>query len=212
MQQLTASATAVAAPALMAMVVAGCATMSQDECLTADWRTVGYEDGTRGSEMISEHRRSCAGIGIVPDLDAYRGGFAEGLRVYCRPLRGYWLGRDGNIYRGVCPQGIEQPFVEAHRAGARVHAAEHDEFEWRVRVGVAQADVDVAWARRRGLEWQLDNDPALTPVQRKALRDELLELVTWEIPALEDALEAAVLGQLDAAARVEAALNNPYEP
>jgi len=31
--------------ALATLVMSGCASMSSDECMTADWTAIGYEDG-----------------------------------------------------------------------------------------------------------------------------------------------------------------------
>ena len=63
-------------------VVSGCSTMSADECVTADWRTIGYEDGAKGREAsaISRHRKACAKHGVTANFDAYEEGRHEGLR------------------------------------------------------------------------------------------------------------------------------------
>jgi hypothetical protein len=102
---------------------ASCASLSKDECLTADWRTIGYQDGARGAlaENIAGHRRACAKHGIAPDLEAYLYGRNEGLRTYCHPQRGYSLGAGGGVYQGVCPLDLERPFLAAYNDGHGLH-------------------------------------------------------------------------------------------
>ena len=47
----------------------------------ADWRTVGFEDGTAGRSEggIGRYRQQCSEHGVTPDLESYRAGHAEGL-------------------------------------------------------------------------------------------------------------------------------------
>jgi uncharacterized protein DUF2799 len=55
------------------MVFSGCATMKKEECLTADWYNIGFEDGTRGYKVsrITNHRKACSKYEIAPNLDFY---------------------------------------------------------------------------------------------------------------------------------------------
>lgn len=88
------------------MVASGCATLSKDECLTADWQIIGYEDGLKGSSAnkIGEHRESCAKHGISPDKTAYDLGYDEGVRRYCSLSLGLQSGQNGSSVLRVCPQ------------------------------------------------------------------------------------------------------------
>jgi hypothetical protein len=97
----------------------GCASLSKDECLTADWRTIGYQDGARGAlaDTVGSHRKACAKHGVAPNLEAYLYGRNEGLRSYCHPQRGYSLGAGGGVYQGVCPVDLERPFLAAYNDG-----------------------------------------------------------------------------------------------
>ncbi len=100
-------------------IVSGCSTMSADECVTADWRTIGYEDGAKGREAsaISRHRKACAKHGVTANFDAYEEGRREGLREFCRPANGYRIGRKGATYDGVCPHDMEDEFLAAYEDG-----------------------------------------------------------------------------------------------
>ena len=54
----------------------GCATLDKDECMLADWRLIGYQDGVAGKSatVVGKYREDCAKHAVVPDLDAYRAG------------------------------------------------------------------------------------------------------------------------------------------
>ena len=103
------------------LALGGCASASMDqaECQTADWRAVGYEDGTKGysASAFGQHRRACAEHGITAGFDAYLAGHGEGLAIFCRPQNGYRLGAGGKRYSGVCPANLEGAFLDAHGVG-----------------------------------------------------------------------------------------------
>lgn len=108
----------------LVITVTACSTMNKSECLTADWRTIGYGDGARGykAARISEHRSACAEHGIRPDLNAYNSGREEGLNKHCTPTTGYNKGLSGYQYNGVCSGHNEQNFVEALNFGLAVYS------------------------------------------------------------------------------------------
>jgi hypothetical protein len=105
------------------MFVAGCATLGKDECVNADWRTIGYQDGTRGkvADVIGDYRKDCAEHGVSPDLDAYVVGREQGLREYCREANGFRVGHSGKIYQGVCPSDLEYAFRVGYRDGRVIY-------------------------------------------------------------------------------------------
>lgn len=105
------------------MIVQGCATMDQEECLTSDWHAVGFEDGARGYtvDRISQHRKACAQHGITTDLTAYRQGRNEGLRHYCTAQNGFNVGTSGSSYAGVCPEDLADDFELAYSEGKRLY-------------------------------------------------------------------------------------------
>lgn len=105
--------------------LAGCATLSEGECRTADWFLIGRQDGAHGQERsrLYEHHEACAEYGLRPDAQAYYAGRREGLLRYCTPLNGFREGRDGNHYGGVCPPQLEPAFLVGYRDGRRLHDA-----------------------------------------------------------------------------------------
>src|SRR3569833_2005101 len=131
------------AVAVTLLGLAGCASMSKDECLAVDWRTVGYEDGVQGypGDHIAQHRKACAKYGVRADLALYQEGRNQGLREFCQPINGYNIGVRGGAYRGVCPSQLEPTFLRAYNAGHDLHVMVE-------RVSGTQAELD---SKRREL-------------------------------------------------------------
>lgn len=104
------------------LAVAGCAGMSEEACVVSDWRTVGFEDGAAGRPVssIGTYRQQCAKHGVAPDLFEYRAGHEAGVETFCRPSRGFDVGRRGGTYQGVCPIDLESDFLTAYHSGKRL--------------------------------------------------------------------------------------------
>lgn len=99
--------------------LSGCAGMDAEECLAADWRAIGYEDGAKGlgPDAFGERRRDCAEHGVTAAFEPYMTGRYEGLAYFCRPRNGFELGTRGYRYAGVCPGDLEANFLAAHAEG-----------------------------------------------------------------------------------------------
>ena len=110
---------------LVTFTISACSTMNKSECLNADWKTIGFGDGSRGykASRISQHSSACAEHGVRPDLSAYNAGRDQGLKQYCIPSTGYNKGASGYSYNGVCSGHNEGPFVEALNYGRTVYSA-----------------------------------------------------------------------------------------
>lgn len=107
------------------LALPGCfATLSKSECETSDWRTIGLEDASKGREAayIANHRKACAKHGITPDLDAYQQGRSLGLQQYCTPANGFYQGKEGNRYHGVCPAESQDAFMSAYNEGKALYS------------------------------------------------------------------------------------------
>jgi predicted small secreted protein len=126
MNALPRSILACAAGLLAAALLAGCATgMGKDQCVTADWRTIGYEDGLHGlpPDRIGAHRVACAKHQVTPNLAAYTEGRERGLREYCQPKNGFSVGLHGGGYANVCSGPTEPAFVDGYRWGRQIFDA-----------------------------------------------------------------------------------------
>lgn len=111
---------------VLGLLCSGCATMNEAECLTVDWRTVGFEDGVAGysGDRIGQHREACAKHGVTPDLAAYQSGREAGLEEYCQPANGFRLGSRGASYGGVCPAELGVAFSDAYSSGRQLYTLE----------------------------------------------------------------------------------------
>jgi len=58
---------------LCVLALAGCSSMSEKECLNADWRKVGYDDGSAGkyTSIFDDYVKDCAKAKVMPDNQAY---------------------------------------------------------------------------------------------------------------------------------------------
>ncbi|MBL8549362.1 MAG: DUF2799 domain-containing protein [Hyphomonadaceae bacterium] len=168
---------AVAAACLImfgAFALASCETMSAEECAVADWRGVGYGDGASGQNRFSARQESCAKKGFAADLDAYRAGHQEGLRVYCTPPRGFQRGLSGSDYDGFCPADLDELFSVAFADGRRVH-------EVRVPLEAARSEHNRLENRRDQIDRDIPRKEeelrvATTDDDRRRLREEIRSL------------------------------------
>lgn len=108
------------------MLLASCATLSEDQCRAGDWRSIGVADGVKGrpASYLSSHVDACSEYGIGIDRAVYEAGRAEGLRAYCRPEIAESEGRAGESYYGVCEGDMGVAFARIHRAGEQIHGLE----------------------------------------------------------------------------------------
>ena len=138
------------------LVLGGCATMNQGECVTADWRTVGYEDGVNGyaGDRIGQYRKACAKYGVTTNLDLYQQGREQGLLEFCQPSNGYRAGVHGRSYNGVCPASLEPKFLVAFNSGHQLYVLQSR---------VTNADSQIEY--KRSELYQLEHGIAANAVQ-----------------------------------------------
>lgn len=117
--------TRLAAAAGVLFALSACASgMSKRECLYADWRAIGYEDGARGldASAVGLRREACANkANVTADMDAYLEGREAGLSEFCRPANGFDHGARGGRYAGACSGKGEEPFVVAYQRGLTLY-------------------------------------------------------------------------------------------
>lgn len=128
------------------LLMGGCASMNEDQCLAGDWGGQGYRDGLRGFPMtrLDDHAKACGKYGVTPEALPYQSAREDGLRGYCRLESGFDAGRRGESYHGVCRPDEEFAFLPAYRDGLRLHAAESA-------LESARSDLDsaIAWINDR---------------------------------------------------------------
>ncbi len=108
---------------IAALVIGGCATLSEEQCAVRDGRSLGYADGMSGqlSTRLMQHREACIKYNIDVDGEAYRVGYAEGLQLYCTGPNGFEQGRQGAQYRNVCTGQQAGEFHDGYRDGRKLY-------------------------------------------------------------------------------------------
>jgi hypothetical protein len=109
---------------LLVLLQSGCASLSESQCLSADWRQIGEADARAGyaANRVASHNKACEKLGIEVDPATYQSGYAIGLRAFCRPNEAFELGRRGASYHGQCPVEAERDFVIAFELGRDIYA------------------------------------------------------------------------------------------
>ena len=105
----------------LAGTLAGCASMSKKDCETADWRTIGYNDGARGIYYtnLDSYRKRCSEYQIAPDANAYQAGWNQGIRSYCTSDNGYRAGVAGQTFQNICPADVAPGYRVGWQQGIR---------------------------------------------------------------------------------------------
>jgi len=178
----------------LALVLAGCASLSEEACLEEDWQGIGMRDGAAGhvaESRFNAHLRACSVVEVVPDRREWQQGYARGLESYCTSSSGLREGLAGRPYRNVCPAATEAGFLSGHELGRAEHAR-------RTRVRELDREIDHRTRRSAALRAALE-----APEANSALREELsqneaeitrlrldLGLARLELAAIERELRA----------------------
>ena len=173
MKLMIATAVAVTGVALLA----GCTTMSKDQCLAGAWGEKGYQDGVSGyrTSRLDDHAQACAKFGVAANPSAYLSAREDGLRTYCTWENGFRQGRQGNSYGGVCAPAEEREFLPAYEDGRRIYAVEQA-------VSAAESALNSAISRIDDREDKLDakqrelRQEGLSDEQRDRIRDRIREV------------------------------------
>lgn len=102
----------------------GCASLSKDECLSANWEDIGVRDGASGQpeEYLIQHSTACAKVNVVPDRGAWVHGREKGLERFCMPHRMYNIGEYGGGFDvAICRNFDQERLIDAYEMGREVH-------------------------------------------------------------------------------------------
>jgi hypothetical protein len=115
----------------MILMVAGCASVSKEDCLLTDWYEIGRMDGRQGQPrtVFQGRAKACLEHGISADRQAYYQGHDEGLKYYCTEEKGFDMGQQGLPYKSVCPLQLEPDFRAGYNKGMRFFCSEQKGFE-----------------------------------------------------------------------------------
>ncbi len=113
---------------VLALGMAGCASMSEEQCKVADWHRVGLNDGAAGESpnRIGTYAEDCAKAGVRPNADAWRAGYYVGLPSFCTAQGGWRAGTAGASDKGGRCTGLpgDAVFRRYFSAGLEVHRTE----------------------------------------------------------------------------------------
>lgn len=170
------------------LILPGCATMGKNECLNAQWRNIGYEDGVRGyhATRFAKHRQACADYGVSPDLDEYTAGRRLGLAEWCTAANGFYHGQRGAVYTGVCPPELEGAFLSGMNHGREVYSYSREIDKLEKQLGEAYDDLFIMDEEIDSLEEELIIGKT-GHHRRRLILDELREL-EWERDYLAQAI------------------------
>ncbi len=155
---------------LMFVFFMGCATLSKNECLEADWFEIGHKDGMKGKPraLFQQHVDACIKHGVAPNRDAYYAGRDEGLRIYCTGDNGFEQGRLGRIYQHVCPPDLEPEFLAGYYEGRKI-------YEYETQVAYLEGQLRRIKKQIKAKEKALYSDK-LNDEQRAIIRSEIRSL------------------------------------
>ena len=178
------------------VICQSCASMSQEECLNANWTVVGEIDGQqrRGLDVLDDYRRDCAEYGVVPDVRAYIAGRESGLMLYCTRDNGYREGREGARVETDCPSGLAADFQQGFQLGRDVYNSLSNLRLSADSIRAQRAELDDLRTRRTTAERSLAED-GLADGEAAAKRDDIASM-SDRIDDLRDEIvvSAAALG------------------
>lgn len=177
---------------------AACSTSIKVNCLNAKWYQQGLQaalDG-RPKESQDELVVQCSKEGIVVDRAKYELGYAQGLKLFCRPEHGYQYGLQGLEYREICDPTKRAAFLEKYNLGRKaflnqeihekrrlIHTiAEDIDFKKRLLEDISQKDPEewtVPSEKEAGLTSEINNLN-----KRKTLIESEVKLMGHELSQL----------------------------
>lgn len=107
----------------LAISLTACATLEPEECLRADWNSIGYTDALKGKTvLLADHRQACASVKVQPDQNAYMQGYNKGSQQFCTYESGLKVGQDGNSVSDICDKpGLSKAFYRGYGQGKKVY-------------------------------------------------------------------------------------------
>jgi len=108
------------------LLLAGCETVSQEQCVAGDWEALGRADAASGHDIsrFEQIAKDCGRHGVTPDAAIYQKGWNQGVQIYCTPLNGFNLGRQGKSLSNICPPQVATDFQWSHSLGRQIWTAE----------------------------------------------------------------------------------------
>jgi hypothetical protein len=185
-------------------LLSGCATMSPEECLQANWEEVGYHDAAAGyaASRSADHREACAEAGVQVDFELYRHGYSLGLPYYCTRETGFETGDHGGDYAAQCARHDFPEYASGYSEGLDVFVLKNERSELERRIDDKSAQADALLSQISQLRGTRDNDQLPSDTRREAgyqltQLESLYRMLYQEIDALYEEREL-VVAKIDA--------------
>lgn len=146
----------------LVIVLSSCSSISQQECETGDWYSIGVNDGKDGADIkkYKKYQKECASHGITADFAGYQQGYQQGLVFYCDFAHGEAHGRSGASYNTACTGKLETQFRLGYQKGKQWHqvksAVDNLQFELEQRYRQIQQNRDQIYANNQRLAREQD--------------------------------------------------------
>ncbi len=103
------------------LALSGCASMTENDCLLADWQAIGYQLGAQGKDtaMFNNYQRDCAKYQVQADFNAFQRGHKLGVAAYCTYGQGMSLASAGEDINTLCSVGRYPEFYNGYREGLK---------------------------------------------------------------------------------------------
>ena len=119
----------------------GCAVMSKNECMNANWNLIGQQDGFKGNgSLLQQRSQACVKHQIVLDNGSYASGYHKGLKNYCNPQTVFDYALQGNGNYQSCPMEMQnrlRPYYTVannfYKADKQLKSLEDDIASYRVK-------------------------------------------------------------------------------
>ena len=123
------------------MLLNGCAVMSKNECMTANWNLIGQQDGFKGNgSLLQQRTQACVKHQIILDNGSYTSGYNKGLKNYCNPQTVFDYALQGNGNYQSCPMEMQnrlRPYYTVannfYKADKQLKSLEDDIASYRVK-------------------------------------------------------------------------------
>ena len=108
---------------ILAAALVGCASLSKDECLQANWYELGWRDGNQGKprSLFQKHADACLKHSVRAEKTEYFRGRDDGLMNFCTYDNGFAQGKTGKSYHYVCPPNLEASFLAGFIKGRKFY-------------------------------------------------------------------------------------------
>jgi len=103
-------------------IFAACETISDQQCRSGNWESIGHVDGSNGIgiDRFQSYVKKCGKSGIQPDYNAYKTGRQKGLRTHCHAKgRASGLDGDDSAQSSLCMGTLESHYASGYSIGLK---------------------------------------------------------------------------------------------